>query len=488
MSSPSPLPSRFLTPEELQARESADRVRAARQQQDRPTYAEGRTSVPERVSMATGEAGAGSPMSDQDYAGYRLRKPVTEATPEEIEVAKRQGIYTGGQFLPSREDVDMYKRGMAYTWNPETGARGYTPAYPQGPTGIGEPGRLGSRRDLTQPMRDADGRPIMKVNADGKPAGRPTAKYEKGHAISPFGGVEVYTPTKEFRQRLQAQENDSRRARLAERAGMVPGDADGMSTEDLRRLGNDAKAADKLQRQANVKTRAQIYNEARDRGVSRGEVEVGRAINEAPNDRDRGAAMINAGIHLRNPGLIEQGTALMRGAQDQEAVGAIAAGRPPGPGAQMRQDRQAIADLPVGEQLAGWRDMYRAQQQPGVPADPQAEDAFVARNGRPAASTAAAGIVMGGDDAESMDYLRDWTQSWLAGAVGVNGNPTKATYSQWLRQLGIADTQESANLWQQLTGVNPGGSRRPSAQPGAAPPPRASTPGRSRVRGGTRGK
>ena len=202
-------------------------------------------TAPGRVSMATGEADPGMELQDpRAIAEYQTRVPASEATDEQMDAAGRTSLYAGGQFLPSPEDLDMYQRGQVYTINPATGARGYSPAVPQGPVGFGEPGRLGHRIDLEQPVIDsATNQPIQG-----------THKYEKNYAESPFGQQEVYRPSTAFRQQLDAREATLREERLASAAG--PYAAEGMDLDQLRAAGRKRREVQRDVRKAEVTRRA----------------------------------------------------------------------------------------------------------------------------------------------------------------------------------------------------------------------------------------
>jgi hypothetical protein len=202
-------------------------------------------TAPGRVSMATGEADPGMELQDpRAIAEYQTRVPASEATDEQMDAAGRTSLYTGGPFLPSPEDLDMYQRGQVYTINPATGARGYSPAVPQGPVGFGEPGRLGHRIDLEQPViNSATNQPIQG-----------THKYEKNYAESPFGQQEVYRPSTAFRQQLDAREATLREERLASAAG--PYAAEGMDLDQLRAAGRQRRELQRDVRQSEVTRRA----------------------------------------------------------------------------------------------------------------------------------------------------------------------------------------------------------------------------------------
>ena len=202
-------------------------------------------TAPGRVSMATGEADPGMELQDpRAIAEYRTRVPASEATDEQMAEAGRTSLYAGGEFLPSPEDLDMYQRGQVYTINPATGARGYSPAVPQGPVGFGEPGRLGRRIDLEQPVIDsATNQPIQG-----------THKYEKNYAESPFGQQEVYRPSPAFRQQLDAREATLRGERLVDAAG--PYAAEGMDLDQLRAAGRQRREVQRDVRQSEVTRRA----------------------------------------------------------------------------------------------------------------------------------------------------------------------------------------------------------------------------------------
>lgn len=205
-------------------------------------------TAPGRVSPATGEADAGEDLYDPEaVAAYRTRVSASEATPAQMDRANATPLYRGGQFLPSPEDEDMYQRGQVYTVNPVTGARGYSPAYPKDlPVGPGEPGRLGRRRDLEQPVIDSKtGLPIDN-----------TQKYEAQFADSPFGPQAVYRPSAAFRSQLDAREAMLRRERLSQAAGVSGDEAASMDLDQLRAAGRAARADAKDARMAEVTRRA----------------------------------------------------------------------------------------------------------------------------------------------------------------------------------------------------------------------------------------
>jgi hypothetical protein len=79
-------------------------------------------------------------------------------------------------------------------------------------------------------------------------------KYDKGRAESPFGQVEVYSPSPKFRQQLDAREATLREERLASAAG--PYAADGMDLDQLRAAGRQRREVQRDVRQAEVTRRA----------------------------------------------------------------------------------------------------------------------------------------------------------------------------------------------------------------------------------------
>jgi hypothetical protein len=210
--------------------------------------------APGPVDYGTGESEAGEDIySAEEAAAYRYRKPTAAAglpvaaTPDEVEAAMNPGgPYRGGEYLPSQEDSAMYARGMVHNINPRTGAAGYSVAYPgtEAAGTIGVPGRLGARQDLRQPVIDsATGQPI-----------EGTHKYDKDVADSPLGQVEVYRPSPEFRQQLDAREATLREERLASAAG--PYAAEGMDLDQLRAAGRQRRELQRDVRQSEVTRRA----------------------------------------------------------------------------------------------------------------------------------------------------------------------------------------------------------------------------------------
>ena len=210
--------------------------------------------APGPVDYGTGESEAGEDIySAEEAAAYRYRKPTAAAglpvaaTPDEVEAAMNPGgPYRGGEYLPSQEDAAMYARGLVHNINPRTGAAGYSVAYPgtEAAGTIGVPGRLGARQDLRQPVIDsATGQPIQG-----------THKYDKDVADSPLGQVEVYRPSPEFRQQLDAREATLREERLASAAG--PYAAEGMDLDQLRAAGRKRREVQRDVRKAEVTRRA----------------------------------------------------------------------------------------------------------------------------------------------------------------------------------------------------------------------------------------
>jgi hypothetical protein len=202
--------------------------------------------APGPVDYGTGEAEAGEDIYDPEAAAaYRTRVPSAMASEAQMERARRNPLYRGGQFLPSPEDDAQFRRGQVMTFDPVTGARGYSPASPTGlPVGPGEPGRLGRRLDLEQPVIDPrTGQPIQG-----------TQKYESVPVDTPFGKHDVYRPSDAFREQLDRREDVLRRERLASAAG--PYAAEGMDLDQLRAAGRQRRSAQREARQAEVTRRA----------------------------------------------------------------------------------------------------------------------------------------------------------------------------------------------------------------------------------------
>lgn len=213
--------------------------------------------VPGPVEYGSGRSKPGDPIySEDEAAAYTQRQPAGNQAQRAAAQLRGGGPYRGGDFLPSQQDEDMYRRGMVYTVDPMTGAGGYSVAYPQLPE-MGEPGaagRLGARADLRGPVRDT-------ATGDFIPG---THKYDKTTVDSPLGQVEVYRPTNEFRRELAEREDRLRIERLGKRAGLsndaILSLTSGESPADLdklRTLGNLRRADDLAARRAEVVRRAQ---------------------------------------------------------------------------------------------------------------------------------------------------------------------------------------------------------------------------------------
>lgn len=219
--------------------------------------------APGPVGYGTGESEAGEDIySPEEAAAYRYRKPTAAAglpvaaTPDEVAAAMNPGgPYRGGEYLPSQEDAAMYARGLVHNVNPRTGAAGYSVAYPGAEAAgtIGAPGRLGARQDLRQPVRDVRTGQLIPD----------THKYDKDVADSPLGQVEVYRPSPEFRQQLDAQEHRKRVERLGRAAGMdgaavvaLASGEEPVDLEALRSAGRQRREDDRNVRQAEVTRRA----------------------------------------------------------------------------------------------------------------------------------------------------------------------------------------------------------------------------------------
>lgn len=235
-----------------------------------PDRAFGNTAPPKPIGYRTagpvgpsGVSERGAPMYSQEEArAYSRRKPVRAASQEELEasLAMPGGVRSYGEYLPSEQDQDMYRRGMAPTYNAETGDTGYSVAYPQGDAFVdgipyGAPGRAGMRPDLRQPVVDyRTGATIPGSH-----------KYEKTTRPGPVGDVEVYAPSPEFREQLDGYDRSRMTLRLAQRAGLSPEEAAALAAapEDvdlnaLRLRGSALREADRQARKDEVVRRAQL--------------------------------------------------------------------------------------------------------------------------------------------------------------------------------------------------------------------------------------
>lgn len=145
---------------------------------------------------------------------------------------------------------DPAARGLVETYNPKTGAVGYSVRYPEDTeTALGGPGRPGRRPDLSAPVVDtATGQPIPG-----------THKYVRQVVQGPGGDVAVYAPSPEFQSELQERALRRQTQLLATRAGFDPMTAAAMATSDkppnldqLRAQGDARRAADLAARQEAV--------------------------------------------------------------------------------------------------------------------------------------------------------------------------------------------------------------------------------------------
>jgi hypothetical protein len=213
--------------------------------------------APGPVDYGTGESEAGEDIySEKEAAAYRYRKPRAVATDAEVAAASAPGSpYRGGAYLPSPEDLRMWERGMVETYNPETGARGYSVAYvdPQAGGIPGDPGRLGDREDLRRPVRD--------VRTGQRIPG--TQNYVPTDFDSPLGRVQVYRPSPEFREQLDAQAHRKLVERLGRAAGLSDAEILAMASgeapvdlEALRSAGRLRREAGREERLAEVSRRA----------------------------------------------------------------------------------------------------------------------------------------------------------------------------------------------------------------------------------------
>lgn len=161
-----------------------------------------------------------------------------------------------------------------------------------------------------------------------------------------------------------------------------------------------------------------------------------------------------------------------------QAVQGLGEGRQT-PVQKMQADRELVRQMPMGQRAQGYRDMHRAQNA-GQPMNPEQENLFLVNEGAGDASTAANSVISGQADPEGMAYLREWTNSFTAAGEGTG----RQSYEKWRRRLGLQHTQESLQLWKQLTGVNvegwfemPPSARKPAGGDGKpAPKPHQVSP------------
>jgi hypothetical protein len=310
--------------------------------------------APGPVDYGTGESEAGEDIySAKEAAAYRHRKPTPAAglpeaaSPEEMDAAMAPGgPYRGGDYLPSQEDSDMYARGMIYNVNPRTGAAGYSVAYPdtEAAGALGVPGRLGSRQDLRQPVRDPRTGQLIPG----------THKYEKDIADSPLGQVEVYRPSDAFREQLGNQEQRKRIERLGSAAGMEDADIVALASgegpvdlEALRSAGRLRRQAGREERLAEVSRRAMerqnptaLLNDEWRQFVIANRLLGGNRAGASPSDVALGREQADAAMQARM-GLGRDGRAL---AGDDPAVAAAIANQE----REVNPDAAAVKDIQGG--------------------------------------------------------------------------------------------------------------------------------------------
>jgi hypothetical protein len=282
--------------------------------------------APGPVDYGTGESEAGEDIYDpKAAAAYRTRVPSAMATAAQMEQARSTPLYRGGLSLPSPEDDAQYRRGQVMTFDPVTGARGYSPVHPTDlPVGPGEPGRLGRRLDLERPVIDPrTGQPI-----------EGTHKYELASAETPFGKHEVYRPSDAFREQLDKQEQRKRIERLGSAAGMDDADIVAMASgegpvdlEALRSAGRLRRQAGREERMAEVSRRAMerqnptaLLNDEWRQFVYANRLLSGNRAGASPSDVALGREQADAAMQARM-GLGRDGRAL--GTDDPATVAAI---------------------------------------------------------------------------------------------------------------------------------------------------------------------
>lgn len=219
---------------------------------------------------------------------------------------------------------------------------------------------------------------------------------------------------------------------------------------DLARRKRDQEIAPvpKEQRQAAVRARADQYNKARRLGVPQSEVMLAEGFlgAQSPMDLAKHAAAAEAvrpGRGFGNLGALIGGEAV-----NAEAVAGLGDGRQT-PVQKMQADREIVRGMPMGQRAQGYRDMHRAQNA-GQPMNPEQENLFLVNEGAGDASTAANSVISGKADPEGMAFLREWTNSFTAAGEGTG----RQSYEKWRRRLGLQNTQQSIQLWKELTGVN----------------------------------
>ena len=231
------------------------------------------------------------------------------------------------------------------------------------------------------------------------------------------------------------------------------------------RAGMQGAPAPLVDRRNAVAANAKQYHEARKMAGPQGRAMLANTMIGAQNPFDLARAA--AGAHALDPNAGWGNLAMGMGAEaaNAEAMAGLGEGRQT-PVQKMQADRLRVQQMPVGQRAQGYRDMYRAQNA-GQPMNPEQENVFLVNEGIGEAGAAAAAVIAGQPDQEGMAFLREWTNSFTAAGEGT----TRPAYEKWRRRLGLQHTQESLQLWANLTGVNVKGAFEwnvPSARPPAA--------------------
>ena len=214
-----------------------------------------------------------------------------------------------------------------------------------------------------------------------------------------------------------------------------------------------------------VAANAAQYEKARRLGVPIGDVMIAEGFLGAQNAMDLAKHGAAAEAVRPGRGFGNFGAILGQEAVNAEAMAGLGNGRQT-PVQKMQEDRLRVQQMPVGQRAQGYRDMYRAQNA-GQPMNPEQENIFLVNEGIGEAAAAAAAVIAGQPDQEGMAFLREWTNSFTAAGEAT----TRPAYEKWRRRLGLQHTQESLQLWANLTGVNVRGAFEwnvPSARPPAA--------------------
>jgi hypothetical protein len=123
-------------------------------------------------------------------------------------------------------------------------------------------------------------------------------------------------------------------------------------------------------------------------------------------------------------------------------------GRKPSPLQAMDADRAMIREKPMGQRAQAYRDQHRALNA-GQPENPEAQNMYLVTTGAGDAAQAAKALVMGTGGEEERAFLQEYTAAFVAQSGGSN----RAIFENWSRKLGIPVTEESLQLWKNLTGT-----------------------------------